>query len=72
LNLGHFDCFTFIFVSFGESRLLVSWCVGGRCSMVGGDEDSGRSRRHGAEDRGWSSTGQVVGGRTNRWSGDAM
>jgi hypothetical protein len=30
------------FVSFGESSLLVSWCV------------RGRSRRPGAEDRGWS------------------
>jgi hypothetical protein len=29
---------------------------------VGNDEDRGRSRRPGAEDRGWSSTGQIVGG----------
>jgi hypothetical protein len=28
LNLGRFDCFTFTFCSFGESRLLVSWCAG--------------------------------------------
>jgi hypothetical protein len=27
-------CFSFIFVSFGESCLLVSWYVGGRCSMA--------------------------------------
>jgi hypothetical protein len=31
--------------------LLVSWCAGGRCGMVCSDEDCGRSRRHGAEDR---------------------
>jgi hypothetical protein len=47
-------CFYFIFVSFGESRLLVSWCVGGRCGMACSDEDHDRSRRPGAEDRGWS------------------
>jgi hypothetical protein len=47
-------CFTFIFVSFGESCLLISWCAGGRCSMACSDEDSGRSRRPGAEDWEWS------------------
>jgi hypothetical protein len=46
--------FYFIFVSFGESCLLVSWCAGGRCSMACSDEDRGRSRRPSAEDRGWS------------------
>jgi hypothetical protein len=44
----------FIFVSFGESYLLVSWCAGGRCGMVGSDEDHGRSRRPIAADWGWS------------------
>jgi hypothetical protein len=44
-----------------ESRLLVSWCAGGRCGMAGSDENHGCSRRPGAEDRGW----------THR-SGDAM
>jgi hypothetical protein len=34
--------------------LLVSWCAGGRCGMACSDEDRGRSRRSGAEDRGWS------------------
>jgi hypothetical protein len=34
--------------------LLVSWCAGGRCSMACSDEDRGRSRRPGAEDRGGS------------------
>jgi hypothetical protein len=29
--------------------------------MEGSDEDRGRSRRLGAEDRGWSSTGRVLG-----------
>jgi hypothetical protein len=33
--------------------LLVSWCAGGRCSMVCSNEDYGR-RRPGAEDQGWS------------------
>jgi hypothetical protein len=50
LNMGHFGCFTFIFVSFRESCLLVSWCAGGRCGTVGSDEDRDRSRRPGAED----------------------
>jgi hypothetical protein len=55
LNPGHFDGFTtFIFVSFGESCLLVSWCAGVKCGMVGSDEDHGMSRRPGAEDQGWS------------------
>jgi hypothetical protein len=45
-------CFPFIFVSFGELCLLVSWCVGGRCGMACSDEDRGRSRRPSAEDRG--------------------
>jgi hypothetical protein len=52
-NLGQcFICFTFIFVWFGESCLLVSLCSDGRCGMAGSDEDHGRSRRPGAEDRG--------------------
>jgi hypothetical protein len=58
--------FSFIFVSFGESRLLVSWCAGGRCGMACSDEDRGRSRRPGAEDRGWSHRSGT------RWSGDAV
>jgi hypothetical protein len=41
----------------GESRLLVSWCVGDRCDMMGSDEDLGRSRRHSAED--WDGQAQV-------------
>jgi hypothetical protein len=44
--------FSFIFVSFRESCLLVSWCAGGRCAMTCSDKDCGRSRRPGAEDRG--------------------
>jgi hypothetical protein len=31
--------------------------------MTGSDEDRGRSRRPGVEDRGWSSTGRVLSGR---------
>jgi hypothetical protein len=62
LNLGHFGTFTFIFVSCGESCLLVLWCAGGRCGMADNDEDRGRSRRPGAEDQGWLGTCQVLGG----------
>jgi hypothetical protein len=46
--------FSFIFILFGESCLLVSWCAVGRCGIACSDEDRGRSRRPGAEDRGWS------------------
>jgi hypothetical protein len=56
----------------GESCLLVLWCADDKCDMAGSNEDHGRSRRHGAEDRGWSSTGWVLG----RWmierSGDTV
>jgi hypothetical protein len=44
--------------------LLVSWCAGDRCGMVCSDEDHGRSRRPGAEDRGWSHRSGT------QWSGD--
>jgi hypothetical protein len=56
----------------GESCLLVSWCVGGRCSMVGSDEDCGRSTRPGVEDRRWSSIGRTLGGQAIRRSGDTV
>jgi hypothetical protein len=56
--------FSFIFVSFGESCLLVSWCAGGRCGMTCSDENRGRSRRPGAEDQGWSHRSGT------RWPGD--
>jgi hypothetical protein len=72
LNPRHFDSFTFILVLFGELRLLVSWCVGDRCDMTGSDENLGRSRRSGAEDRRWSITCRVLGGRMIRRSGDAV
>jgi hypothetical protein len=52
--------------------LLVSWCAGDRCDMVGSDEDRGRSRRRGPEDQGWSSTGRVLGDQTIERSDDAM
>jgi hypothetical protein len=52
LNPGHFDSFTFIFVSRGESCLIVSWCAGDRCGMAGNDEEHGRSRRPGVDDQG--------------------
>jgi hypothetical protein len=62
-------CFSFIFVSFGESRFLVLWCAGGRCGMACSDENHGRSRRPGAEDRGWSHRlgTQWSGGREVGW-----
>jgi hypothetical protein len=44
--------------------LLVSWCAGGKCGMACSDEDHGRSRKPGAEDRGQS---HRLG---TRWSGD--
>jgi hypothetical protein len=47
-------CFSFIFVSFGESHLLISWCACGRLGMACSDEDHGRSRKPDAEDRRWS------------------
>jgi hypothetical protein len=40
--------------------------------MADSDEDRGMSRRHGAEDQGWSSTGQVLGGGTIDRSGDTV
>jgi hypothetical protein len=58
--------------SSGELHWLVSRCVGDRCDMAGSDEDLRRSSRPGAEDRGWSSTCRVLGGRTIRRSGDIV
>jgi hypothetical protein len=56
----------------GESRLLVLWYAGDRCDMASNDEDRDRSRRSGAEDRGWSSTGWVFSDRMIERSGDAV
>jgi hypothetical protein len=64
-------CFSFTFVSFVESRLLFSWCVGGRCGMTCSDENRGRSRRPGAEDQD-DRTGRVLGGWAVERSGDAV
>jgi hypothetical protein len=44
-------CFSFIFVSVGESCLLVSWCADGGCSMTCNDKDRDKSRRPDADDR---------------------
>jgi hypothetical protein len=72
LNPGHFGgSTTFIFVSCGESSLLVSLCAGDRCSMACSDEDHGRSRRVGAEGRD-GCTGQVLSGRTIKRLGGAV
>jgi hypothetical protein len=40
--------------------------------MAGSDKDCGRNRRSGVEDRGWLSTGRVLGGRAIGRSGDAV
>jgi hypothetical protein len=56
----------------GESCLLVLWCAGDMCDMAGSDEDRDRSRRYSAEDRGWSSTHRVLGGRRIERSGDTV
>jgi hypothetical protein len=61
---GTFYLFHLYLCSFGESCLLVPWCVGGRCGIVCNDENCGRSRRAGAEDRGWSHRSGT------RWSSD--
>jgi hypothetical protein len=72
LNPKNFGGSTLLSVSCGETHLLVSWCVGDRCGMMDSDEDRGRSRRLGAEDQGWLSTGQVLSGRTIERSDDAV
>jgi hypothetical protein len=54
----------------GESYLLVLWCACDGCDMTGSDEDRGRSRRPGAEDRRWSSTCRILGGWMIKRSGD--
>jgi hypothetical protein len=59
-NPEHFDTFTFILVSCGESRLLVSWCACSRCDIAGSDENHGMSRRPGAEDQAIGSLGNIV------------
>jgi hypothetical protein len=56
----------------GEMCLLVSLCVGDNCDMMGSDRDLGKSRRPSAENRGWSSTGRVLGGQTIGRSGDVV
>jgi hypothetical protein len=43
-----------------------------KCDMAGSDEDHGKRRRPGAEDRGWSSTDRVLGGRAIRRSDDVV
>jgi hypothetical protein len=64
-------CFSFIFVLFGESRLLVSWCAGGRCDMMcslqimTGVGDLVRRTGDGC-------TGRVLGGRAIERSGGAV
>jgi hypothetical protein len=52
--------------------LFVLWYVGDMCDMAYSDKDHIRSRRPGAEDRGWSSIGRILGGRTVERSGDIV
>jgi hypothetical protein len=61
-----------LFALCGEMCLLLSCCVGDRCGVVGSDEDRGRSRRPGADERGWSSTGRILGGRITERSADMV
>jgi hypothetical protein len=56
----------------GTFQWLVSWCTGSRCDMAGSDEDLARSRRPGLEDKGWSSTSQILIDRTIGRSGDTV
>jgi hypothetical protein len=56
----------------GKSCLLVSWCVGDMCDIVGRDKDLDRSRRLGTEDRRWSSTYRVLDDRMVGRSVDAV
>jgi hypothetical protein len=60
----NFVLFFFYLCFVGESCLLVSWYVGGRCDMTCSDEDRDRSRRPGVEDWGWSHRSGT------RWSGN--
>ncbi len=50
----------------------VAGAAGGRCGMACSNEDRGRSRRLGAEDQEWSSTGRVLGGRMIERPGDVV
>jgi hypothetical protein len=50
----------------------MSWCVGDRCDMTSSDDNLGRSRRLGAENQRWSSTGRVLGSWTIGRSGDTV
>jgi hypothetical protein len=52
--------------------LLVVCKANGRCDVAGNNEDLCRSRRPGAENQGWLSTGQVLSGRTIRRSDDTV
>jgi hypothetical protein len=64
-------CFSFIFVLFGESCLLVSWCACGKCGIVCSDENHDRNMRPDAEDRD-DRTDRILGDRAIERSGDAV
>jgi hypothetical protein len=61
-------CFSFIFVSFGESRLLISGCAGGRCAATRTMAGVGYL----VQRTGDGCTGQVHGGRAVERSGGAV
>jgi hypothetical protein len=69
LESGTFQLFYLYLCFVGESRFLVSWCAGGRCGMAFSDENRGRSRRPGVEDRD-GHTCRVLSGRAIERSGD--
>jgi hypothetical protein len=72
LNPGNFGDSTLLSILCEETRLLVSWCAGDSCDMAGSDENRGTSRRPGAEEQGWLSTGQVLDGQMIERLGDAV
>ncbi len=55
---------------FGDSTTIYPICAKNR--VTGSDKDHDRSRRPGAEDRGWSDTGRVLGAQVVERSGGAV
>jgi hypothetical protein len=70
-NQGHFCGFTplsFLWRIVFACLVVCRW----QCGMAHSDDDHSRSRRPSVEDRGWSDTCRVLGGRTIERSGDAV
>jgi hypothetical protein len=70
LNLGHFHGSAILPLFIW--RIVFACLMVCRCDTAGNDEDCGSSRTPGVEDRGRSSTGQVLGAWVIGMSGDAM